>query len=378
MLSSQRLRALATMLAVLVFGPNHATERMSMNRNPFSPRIKHWYRHGVVPTLQAHAQLQSWLRSHEAPAAAAPSSDKRTLSYGGGIDGIGVTSGSPKVYLVVFGSQWGSQSTDANGDATFSGDTKGEVPRLQQLFKSLGTGGELWSGVMTQYCDGPSVPNKATKCPAGATHVAYPTAPVLAGIWFDNSKASPTSATGRELALEAIAAAGHFHNTGAQSNRYVQYVILSPPSTTPDGFNTPNQNFCAWHDYNGDASLPGGPVTSTYGDIAFTNFPYLTDAGTNCGASFVNGNAGELDGVTIVEGHEYAETITDQNPAGGWTNQTGDPTYNGQENGDECSWIAAGQPGGAANVKMGTASYPMQATWSNDTTGCAIEHAVVH
>jgi serine protease len=152
----------------------------------------------------------------------------------------------------------------------------------------------------------------------------------------------------------------------------------SPPGTTPDGFNTPNQNFCAWHDYNGDASLPGGPVRSKYGDIAFTNFPYLTDAGTNCGASFVNGNAGELDGVTIVEGHEYAETITDQNPAGGWTNQTGDPTYNGQENGDECSWVAVGQPGGAANVKIGTASYPMQATWSNDTTGCAIAHPIVH
>jgi serine protease len=226
---------------------------------------------------------------------------------------------------------------------------------------------------MTQYCDGPSVPNKATKCPAGAAHVAYPTAPVLAGIWFANAKASPASATGRDLALQAIAAAKHFHNTSTKSNRYVQYVILSPPGTTPDGFNTPNQNFCAWHDYNGDANLPGGPVRSKYGDIAFTNFPYLTDAGANCGASFVNGNAGELDGVTIVEGHEYAETITDQNPAGGWTNQSGDPTYNGQENGDECSWVAVGQPGGAANVKMGTASYPMQATWSNDTTGCACQ-----
>jgi serine protease len=28
------------------------------------------------------------------------------------------------------------------------------APYLQQLFKGLGTGGELWSGVMTQYCQG--------------------------------------------------------------------------------------------------------------------------------------------------------------------------------------------------------------------------------
>jgi serine protease len=105
-------------------------------------------------------------------------------------------------------------------------------------------------------------------------------------------------------------------------------VILSPTGTNPDGWLT--GGFCAWHDYNGDSTLSGGPVTSPYGDIAFTNLPYIPDQGSSCGANFVNSN-GPLDGVSIVEGHEYAETSTDQNPAGGWTDSSG------AENGDKCA-----------------------------------------
>jgi serine protease len=220
------------------------------------------------------------------------------------------------------------------------------------------------------------VSSGATSCPNDAAHVAYPSAGVLAGVWYDNSIASPASATGNQLANEALKAAAHFGNTTAASNRYAQYVILSPPGTNPDGFNTNSGNFCAWHDYNADATLSGGAAPSSFGDIAFTNMPYVTAAGSGCGASFVNsGAAGALDGVTIVEGHEYAETVTDQNPAGGWTNQTGS-TYSGAENGDECAWIASGQ-GASANVAMGNGSYPMQSTWSNDSNRCDISHPVV-
>lgn len=289
-----------------------------------------------------------------------------TLSFGGGIDGIGVTSGTPKVYLVVYGNQWGSVSTDANGNLTTSGDTNGALPYLQKLFKGLGTGNELWSGVMTQYCDGLLVASGASSCPAAAPHVGYPTGGALAGIWYDNSVASPAAANGNQLANEAIKAAAHFGNTTAASNRYAHYVILSPTGTQPDGFNTPSGGFCAWHDYNGDTTLTGGAVASNYGDIAFTNFPYVTDAGASCGQAFVNaGSAGTLDGVSIVEGHEYAETVTDQNPAGGWTNHTGNATYNGQENGDECAWLSSGS-GASANVSMGNGAYAMQSTWYSE------------
>ncbi|MFK2892209.1 hypothetical protein ISS98_13805 [Dyella flagellata] len=337
--------------------------------NPYSPAFGHPYRHGAVPTRAAHAKMKAY-RAYRVEAGAATGPE--TLSFGGGIDGIGVTSGTPKVYLVFFGSDWGNQSTDANGDLNFDNDPSGAAPYLQELFKGLGTGGELWSGTMTQYCDGPSVASGATSCPSGAPLIGYPTGGALAGVWYDNSQPSPSAASGAQLAQEAINAAAYFGNTTSDSNRYVQYVILSPTGANPDNYQT--GGFCAWHDYNGDGSLSGGPVSSPYGDIAFTNMPYVSDQGSGCGAGFVNGG-NNLDGFSIVEGHEYAETVTDQNPAGGWTNQTGS-SYNGQEDGDECAWISSGQ-GASANVSMGTGSFAMQSTWSNDTNQCEIAHPIV-
>src|SRR5207253_2086202 len=179
--------------------------------------------------------------------------------------------------------------------------------------------------------------------------------------------------SGKQLAAEAVKAAGHFGNTTPASNRYAQYVILSPTGTHPDGFNTPGGGFCAWHDYNGDTTLSGGGAApSPYGDIAFTNMPYVSDLGASCGANFVSNS---LDGYSIVGGHEYAETITDQNPAGGWVNNTGS-SFTGQENGDECAWISSGQ-GAAALVAFSTGSFAMQSTWSNDTNRCDISHPIV-
>jgi len=297
-------------------------------------------------------------------AAAAPAARTTPLRYGGAVDGIGVTTGSPKVYVVFYGSQWGTVGTNSSGYTTLSGDAKGMAPRLQAMYKGLGTNGELWSGVMTQYCEG--VARLATSCGTGGTHVAYPTSNALAGVWVDESVASPSKATAFQLGTEAVHAAAHFGNTTAAANRNAQYIIVSPSGTHPDGFNTSGGNFCAWHDYNGD---PFVGVTSPYGDIAFTNAPYVTDLGASCGQSYVNaGSAGALDGVTIVMGHEYSETITDQNPAGGWTDRTG------AENADKCAWIGVGGTGGAQNVAFSTGSFAMQGTWSNDSNNCRISH----
>lgn len=359
--------ALTWSSAAAVASPaDHQVTSAAAISNSNSPTYQHEYRHGAVPTRELQNKLQ--------PPTPTVLSD-RTLSFGGGIDGIGVTSGKPKVYLVFYGSQWGTQGSDGGGNLTFTGDPSNGAPYLQKLMKGLGTGGEQWSGVMTQYCDGPTVATGATSCPAGAPHVGYPTSGAFSGVWYDNSVASPSQANGNQLGSEAVKAAAHFGNTTAASNRYAQYVILSPTGTHPDGFNTPTGQFCAWHDYNGDASLSGGPVSSPYGDIAFTNMPYAMDMGTSCGQNFVNAN-GPLDGYSIVEGHEYAETITDQNPAGGWTNSQVTSTYNGQENGDECAWLSSGQ-GASANVTTGTGTFAMQSTWSNDTNRCDISHPTV-
>ncbi|MGW2376213.1 hypothetical protein [Kitasatospora sp. NPDC001683] len=318
------------------------------------------YRHGVVPTKEASKTASAQRTSN--------------LHFGGGVDGIGVTTGAPKVYVIFWGSQWGTAGTDANGYTTLSGDPSGEAVRAQQLYKGLGTNNETWSGVMTQYCEG--ITKGATSCPSTAAHVGYPTGGALAGVWVDNSAAAPGQATGNQIANEAIKAAGHFGNTTAAANRNAQYVVLSPTGTHPDGFNTSTGNFCAWHDWNGDTTLTGGAATSPYGDVAFSNDPYVTDMGTSCGQNYVNsGTAGLLDGVTMVFGHEYSETVTDQNPAGGWTDSTG------YENADKCAWKGTGGVGGAQNVAFATGSFAMQGTWANDYNGgaggCEISHPIV-
>jgi serine protease len=365
--------ALATGLQAAVAGANASAGANAVRigtpaaSNPYSPAYQHAYRHGVIPTVTQLAKMRQWAAAHPAVPLAV-----NDLNYGGGIDGIGVTTGAQQVYLVFYGSQWGTPGTDANGNVTLSGDPSGAAPYLQQMFKGLGTGGELWSGVMTQYCDGVAV--GAQTCPASNNeHVAYPTGGALAGVWVDESTASPSQATAFQLGTEAVNAAAHFGNTTAAANRDAQYVIMSPTGTHPDGFNTPTGGFCAWHDWNGDGYVG---VSSPYGDIAFTNSPYVTDLGLSCGQDFVNsGSAGARDGISIVEGHEYAETVTDQNPAGGWTDS------GGAENGDKCAWITPGTSGGAADLALPTGTVAMQTTWANDGSGgngaCEFSHPVV-
>ncbi len=359
--------AAATPAAMAAPAPQPAAQSSSVT-NPYSPAYQHAYRHGVIPTIQQNAKMKSWKTANATTAA----TGTETLSYGGGVDGIGVQSGHSKVYLVFYGSQWGTQSTNSNGDATFSGDADGAAPVAQEMFKDIGTGNELWSADLTQWCDGPNVSSGATSCPSNANFIPYQSGGVLSGVWYDNSAASPSAATGHQLGVEAVNAAAHFGNTTAASNRDAYYVILSPHGTNPDNY---QGQYCAWHDYNGDSTLTGGAVTSNYGDIAFSNQPYNMDSGSGCGVGFVN-SPGTLDGWTMTLGHEWHEMMSDQNPAGGWTNHTGS-SYNGQENSDECAWISPGTTGGAANVTMGTGTFAEQASWSNDTNACAISHPIV-
>jgi serine protease len=308
------------------------------------PRPRH-SRH-LYPTV-AEARHE-----HKAPnefAGGEFSSSGPPLTYQGGNEGIGVTIGQPRVYLVFWGSQWG---------ASLENDPYGVAPRLQALLAGIGTNDESWSGVMTQYCEGVSVGTEV--CPAGSAHVGYPTGGALAGVWNDTSLPAPSYATGDQIASEAVAAAAHFGNTTAPANRSAQYVVVSPTGTHPDNFNA-GANFCAWHDF----------VTSpSSGDIAYTNLPYIPDMGPKCGENFVNaGAAGALDGVTMVEGHEYAETITDQNPIGGWVDE------DTQETADKCAWRSSGD-GRAQDVDFATGSFAMQGTWSNDGERCMISHPI--
>jgi len=326
----------------------------------------HPWRNGVVPRRGAHVG-----------STAASTSE---LSFGGGIDGVGVTVQPPHVYLVFWGSQWGTQSTNTAGEYTYSGDTKQMAPDLQAFFAGLGTASETWSGVMTQYCQG--VATGAQTCPSSSTaHVGYPAGGALAGVWEDTSSAAPSHATAHAIGAEAVNAANHFATTIGVASAFSsenQYFIVSPTGTHPDGFDTASGDFCAWHDYTGDTTMDGGGAdASPNGPLAFTNMPYVTDAGASCGANFVNsGSAGTLDGVTIVGGHEYAETITDEFPAGGWLDSAGN------EAGDKCAWISPGSGQGAAqDITLNTGSFAVQSIWANDFNGgrggCEVSHPIV-
>jgi hypothetical protein len=369
--------ALATALTVTALSPasaatiTHPGSAAAAGANPYSPAYQHPYRHGVIPTRAQQAKMNQYAATHHVTPQVATGPE--TLSYGGGVNGVGVNSGKNKVYLVFYGNQWGTEGTDANGNATFSGDPDGAAPVAQQMFKGIGTGNELWSADLTQWCDGPNVAAGATSCPSNAAFVPYQTGGVLSGVWYDNSGASPGTASGNQLGQEAVSAAAHFGNTTAASNRYTYYVILSPTGTNPDSY---QNNYCAWHDYTGDSSLTGGAVNSPYGDLAFSNQPYNMDSGSGCGVGFVN-SPGTLDGWTMTLGHEWHEMMSDKNPAGGWTNQVSGSSFNGEENSDECAWISPGTTGGAANVTMGDGTFAEQASWSNDTNACSISHPIL-
>src|ERR1700751_56103 len=121
--------AAATALALAVPANGASTGHGPSVKNPYSPAYGHAYRHGVVPTTAQQSKMKNWAKAHPG---AINATGPETLTYGGGVDGIGVTSGTPKVYLVFWGTQWGTQSTDASGNLTFSSDTAGGAPYIQK------------------------------------------------------------------------------------------------------------------------------------------------------------------------------------------------------------------------------------------------------
>lgn len=215
----------------------------------------------------------------------------------------------PVVYLVFWGSQWNS---DPNGVQSY----------LQNYFSGLGTSQDHWSPINSQYTDssgaGPSFSGS-----------------VLGGTWVDNGSAAPSSATQQAIANEADSGAAHFGVSGPNADVFV----VSPSGTSPDGF--PNSGFCAWHSWSGT--------------VAYTNMPYVLDAGSSCGANSVRS---QLDGFSIVGGHEYAEAVTDPQPSSGWVDASG------QEIGDLCAWQSL------STQSLPTGSFAIQPLWSNSTGGC--------
>jgi serine protease len=282
------------------------------------------------PPAMVHATVEAMNKWREANPEAKPggggqASTNNDLYYHGGVGGIGVETPTPKVYLVLWGSQWSS-------------DPSGEAAILQSFFN--GAGGASWTNTVTQYCQG--VTSGTIFC-NGAGQAAGNPSGILAGVWRDNMTLAPSKPRQSQIASEAVKAAAQFGNTTASSNDSVQYVIATSHGHNSSGFGT---SYCAYH----------SSTSSPYGNVAYTNLPYITDAGASCGANF-NGLGADA-GITIVAGHEMAETMTDQFPSGGWLDGSG------SEIGDKCAWISSGQ-GAAADTTFSTGKFPVQSLWSD-------------
>jgi hypothetical protein len=276
-----------------------------------------------------HAVIHRTVEGQEQARAAGLASTTSDLYYHGGTGGIGVET-APRVYLVLWGSQW---SNDPSGEAA-----------IVQSFLS-GVGGSSWLNSVIQYCQG--VATNTFYCNGAGTAAGNQTG-ILVGVWSDNASSAPSHPRQSALASEAVRAAGHFGTT-ASSNASAQYVIATAHGNSSRGFGT---QYCAYH----------SSTSSSFGNIAYTNLPYITDAGASCGANF-NG-LGPNAGITIVEGHELGETISDQFPSTGWLDS------GGAENGDKCAWISSGQ-GASASVGFSTGTFPVQSLWSNAFNGGA-------
>jgi hypothetical protein len=278
-------------------------------------------------TVQAQPHVRAGLKPIARPAAA-PRAASNMLSVRSS-NTQGVVSPNPTVYLVFWGSQWSS-------------DPAGAAPALQNFFRGLYGTADTWGTIMNQYCEG--VPKGTVTCGTSGTHITHPTSTPLAGVWFDNATAAPSSATAAQLAAEAVRAAAHFGNTTQTPNLNAQYVIASATKTHPDGF--PNTGFCAWHDF----------TSSSYGNLAYTNLPYVPDLGTGACTTLAPANA--LDGYFSTETHEYAEVLTDFWPSIGWNGSGG-------EIGDECVQLDA-------RITLSTGTFDVQGLWSNSAKACAV------
>jgi serine protease len=259
------------------------------------------------------------------------------LSYHGG-----AVQTAPTVYLVFWGSQWTNN------------DPAGEATLLRSFLGGLWGSADTWSTSTTQYCQ--SVAVGSTNCDAASAgnKISHPASTPLLGYVYDNTVTAPTHPKQRDIANEAVRAAGLFN---VQPGSRAQFVIATAHNNNATGFGS---SYCAWHS------------STSFGNssLAYTNMPYIPDAGASCGANFVNKSTGTLDGVTIVEGHEYAETVTDPFPNSGWLDG------NGAENGDKCAWVSSGQ-GAAANVHINGGTFPVQSLWSNNFSsvgGCVTSY----
>jgi hypothetical protein len=235
------------------------------------------------------------------------------LTYGGGP--VQVT---PKVFLIFWG-------------YTKYGDSHGVKSLLEHYIGSIG-GGTGHNNIYTQYYEISGGKKIYITNPSGQ----------YGGAWEDDAAAVPLHPTDAQVAAEALRGVTHFGYNGNAS-----YVVATPHGRSSSGFET---KFCAYH----SATLSSSRL------VSYTNLPYMPDAGATCGANSISPPSDETgadEGVTIVEGHEQGESVTDPEPFTGWNSPDG-------EIGDLCEWTDI------QNDRFGSNFYTMQPMFSNASASC--------
>ncbi|HJQ03477.1 MAG TPA: hypothetical protein VJ851_17910 [Jatrophihabitans sp.] len=229
------------------------------------------------------------------PSHAAPMASGGPLySHGGPVQN------APAVYLLFWG---------------FTSDPQGEESYLQSFLNHVGC--TSWLKTVNQY---------------GGGYCS-----IYKGAWADSS-IPPTTPTDAQIQSEALAFANYLGLS--HSNVNAQLVIATPTGHSTSGFGS---SYCAYHGVVGGTSL------------SYTDLPYMSDAGYSCGWGSVTGSP--EDGVSIVEGHELAEAITDP-LLNAWYDA------NGSEIGDICAWT------GLADINLNGSYFAMQPLWSNRANAC--------
>ncbi|HUX74959.1 MAG TPA: ricin-type beta-trefoil lectin domain protein [Steroidobacteraceae bacterium] len=298
--------------------PGATVINLTQARAAATPHVKHGKIAGIMfPTTK---------KLHKTAAVGCTEPDCNLLDNGGSVQH------SPHVYLLFWGPNWSSEGASAT--------------YLEHLFQGLGVQTQdSWSTTTDQYTDSSGHPFFSGSVYMGA---------------FSDTSTPPTGVGQSQFAAEADAFAS---TQGITDLTNAQIVIATQSGTCPQGFYAPtcnggNGTYCAWHSNSNEP---------------YTNLPYLLDAGTGCGENFVNsGSAGTNDGFSIVEGHEYAETITDPFPDSGWFD--GNDTVSGGEIGDKCAWGGSqwGDSDPIGNVTLSSGTFAMQSLWSNAKTGCVM------
>jgi hypothetical protein len=203
-------------------------------------------------------------------------------------------------------------------------------PLLLEYAKVMGGSGH--NNIEVQYYHGAS---------KSKTYITNPSKQ-FGGSWNDNS-AVPKSPSDPQIAAESLKAVGHF---GYDPNGV--YFVVTPHKHSEVGFGS---KWCSYHSsayYNKKTRIP------------YANLPYVPDAGSNCGANIIkppSDESGTDEGVTIMAGHEFGESITDPRPFTAWTGPAG-------EIADICAFQHI------ANDPFGKKSYTMQPMVSDATRTC--------